>query len=203
MLRSSLVVLLAVGTVALGGCRAAPVSMGTMIVGDVVGDNDIKNKEDRLRGRGIQVSDAWLGPRSETFVDMNNPEREFILYPVKSDMLGTSRYVVEVNRGIVTTISKQKKNADGVEDALKTSNLRADIIGKSPAECVALGNLGEPLIILRSRDNGEQVGIYDVSNFTNLRGARYCILRFDFDRQCRDVFLVGVVGSMVANPIKG
>ncbi len=192
MLRLSRMTLIAVSVIALSGCQSAPVSVGTMIVGDDVSDHDIRNKEDRLRGRGIHVSDAWLGPRSETFVDTLNREREFILYPVKGDTLGTSRYVVEVNRGIVTMISKQERNADGVADVLAEARLEEDLVGKSPDECVTHRYLGDPLMIARSRDNGEQVGIYDVSNVTNLGGADYCILRFDFERHCRDVFLVGI-----------
>ena len=203
MNRSTILLLVVVGGAVLGGCRAAPANRGTMIIGDVVGDNDIKNKEDRLRGRGVQVSDAWLGPRGETFVDTTNREREFILYPVKGDRLGTSHYVVEVRHGVVSTVSKQRQNTVDFEGALKESNLREDLIGKLRDECVAHAGFGEPLIIVRSRDNSEEISIYDVSNLTNLNGARYCVLRFDFEKQCREISLVGDVGSLVIDPVEG
>jgi hypothetical protein len=45
------------------------------------------------------------------------------------------------------------------------------------------------------------VFVYDVRNFTNLRGARYCLLRFDSSDKCCDVKLVGVSASTKEEPL--
>ena len=100
-------------------------------------------------------------------------------------------------------LSKGKKEADGVEDTIKAAVLKPKTIGKSPAQCEASAELGRPVLRLRSRSTSELVHVYDVRNWTNLRGARYCILRFDRANLCTGINLVGVTASTKRNAISG
>lgn len=192
-MREFCVVLIAI--VVSGGCQQPPVSQGPMIIGDVVGDADVDNKRDRLGGRGVQVSDAFLGPRAETFVDVNNPRREFVIYPVKRDGQHGASYVVELNSGRVRAISKQRNEAQGAVSALGHTTLEQDLFGKSPQDCA--DRFGPPLVLLRSRDNGDEIGIYDMTGLQDLGGTWCGFVRFDFDRRCKQVNLVS---AMVAKP---
>lgn len=197
--RCSLLVLLGI---LLGGCRAHPVSLAMMLIGEAVNDADIEDRAEELIGKNVRSADQMFGARQETLEDTNRAGRELIIYPVKGDLMGSSRYVVEASRSTVVALTKTKRNIDGLEDVIKQASLKAKLIGKNPRECSQDGDLGRPLAVLRSRDTGNMVRCYDVSNFTNLRGARYCVLRFDANDRCAEVALVGVSASTKSDPVK-
>jgi hypothetical protein len=125
-----------------------------------------------------------------------------IAYPVKLDVLGSSRYVVEVADGRIVILAKTKQNIDGSEDMIKAESLKYKFIGKTPTYCSTKGDLGMPVRTLRSREKGQLLRIYDVKNWTNLRGARYCVLRFGGKDVCQSVKLVGVSASTKKDPAK-
>ena len=187
---------------AASGCRASPFSLAGMVVGDLVNDSDVNNRRPKLMGRPETASDNMFGARLETFDDVERQGVSMIAYPVKLDVLGTSRYVVEVADGKIVTLAKTKQNIDGSENMVKAASLKKKLIGKTPAQCSAEGELGEPLRTLRSREKDQLLRIYDVKNWTNLRGARYCVLRFGTGDLCEDIKLVGVSGSTKKDPAK-
>ena len=195
-----------IGVVALGGlgfgCRAHPVSLAMMLVGEAVNDADIEDRAEKLVGREVSAADQMFGSRQETLEDTNRAGREMIVYPVKGDVVGSSRYVVEASRSTVVALTKTKQNIDGMEDVIKQTALRAKLVGKNPRACSQDGDLGRPILVLRNRDTGNLVRCYDVSNFTNLRGARYCVLRFDANDRCAQVRLVGVSASTKSDPAR-
>ncbi|MCK4659568.1 MAG: hypothetical protein KAV82_08615 [Phycisphaerae bacterium] len=193
-------VLLGLGCVVCG-CRAHPASLGLMLVGDVVADADVDKREKELLGKPPAAADAMFGERTDTFIDMNNTSSQALWYPVDVDLLTVDRWVVEVSEGEIVVLTKTKENIDGVEDVIRSVGLRFKVIGKTPAQCRREGNLKKPVAKFRSVKTDSRVFVYDVRNFTNLRGARYCLLWFDSSGECNDVKLVGVSASTKKEPL--
>jgi hypothetical protein len=198
-----LIVLTAVFAVfAASGCRAAPMSMAGMVAGDLINDVDVQDRRPKLLGRPEAQADAMFGNRLETFDDVQRKGVTMIAYPVKLDVLGTSRYVVETENGVIAVLSKTKQNIDGAENVIKALGLKDELIGKTASQCQVDGELGPAIRTLRSREKGQLLRVYDVRNWTNLRGARYCVLRFGSGDLCQGVKLVGVSASTKDDPAR-
>ena len=185
------------------GCRAHPVSLTMMVIGDAVHDADVEERQDELQGKDRLAADTMFGARLETLVERDNRHRELLVYQVPRDVMNSSRYVVELDENKIVALSLTKRNIDGIEDVIKAADLRSKFVGKSPSQCQDIGNLGQPVLVLRSLDKDQLVRVYDVRNWTNLRGARYCILRFDGDGRCESLDLVGVSASTKEDPAQG
>ncbi len=190
---------LLVAGVLLGGCRAHPVSLGTMIVGDMVNDADVEKRAKILMNQPVAAADEMFGARLETLED-TTADRKLVLYPVKMDLLNTERYAVEVVNNTITAVSRMKRNIDGSENVLKQMQLEDKLMGKGPKECEEAAEFKSPVLIARSREKGEMVHVYDVRNWTNTRGARYCVLRFDKEYACTGVDMIGVSASTREDP---
>ncbi len=189
---------LAVG-VLLGGCRAHPISLGTMIVGDMINDADVKKRAEILMNQPVAAADEMFGARLETLEDTTG-ERELVLYPVEMDLLKLEHYAVEVVNNTITAVSRMKRNIDGSENVLKQMQLEDKVIGKDPKECEEAAEFKSPVLIARSKEKGEMVHVYDVRNWTNTRGARYCVLRFDKEYACTGIEMIGVSASTREDP---
>ena len=185
-----------------GGCRAHPGSLVTMIAGDAVDDVDVKDRRDKLMGKGEAAADVMFGSRVETLVDVDRPDVSLIFYPVAIDPLKTSRYIVELEGGVIVVFTKSKQNIDGVEDLIHDASLEKKLRGKTPAQCGKDGKLGEPLRTLRSVEKKQLLRVYDVRHWSDFMGARYCALRFDTDDRCQEVTLIGVSASTKHDPIR-
>lgn len=192
----------ALWVLAAGGCRAHPGSLATMIAGDAVNDVDVKDRKEKLVGKGEAAADSMFGARVETFVDVDRPSVSLIFYPVKIDPLKTSRYIVELEDGVIVVFTKSKQDIDGVEDIIHDASLEKKLRGKSPGQCSKDGKLGVPLRTLRSVEKKQLVRIYDVRHWSDFMGARYCVLRFDGNDRCQDVTLIGVSASTKDDPIR-
>ena len=197
-------ILLAVilATFTASGCRAHPVSLVTMFAGDLINDRDVDKRRPKLLNQPETAADRMFGARLETCDDLQRQGVSLISYPVKLDVLRTSRYLVEVADGRIVTLSKTRQNIDGAEDIINTEILKKKFIGRTPIQCRVEGDLDPPLRTLRSRENGQLLRIYDVKNWTNLRGARYCVLRFGRKGICQSVKLIGVSASTKKDPAK-
>jgi hypothetical protein len=187
---------------AAAGCRAHPGSLATMIVGDAINDADVKDRRDKLMGKPETAADGMFGARLETLVDTDRQSVSMVFYPVKGDIFHTSRYIVEVEDGVIVVFAKTKQNIDGVEDMIHNASLEKKLIGKTPAACSQEGKLGAPLRTLRSREKGQLLRVYDVKNWSDFMGARYCVLRFDAGDRCQSVTLIGVSAATKADPIR-
>ena len=55
------------------GCRALPSSYAMMVVGDVVSDIDVKNRQEELVGKTATAADAMFGKPRAILVD---PQRD-------------------------------------------------------------------------------------------------------------------------------
>ena len=184
------------------GCRALPSSYALMVVGDVVSDVDVKDRQEDLVGKTATAADDMFGQRLATLVDPRR-DRRLIVYPVKGDLLGQQRFVVELVEDRIVALSKAAENIDGAEDMIKAAALRDKLLERTPSECRSAGDFGRPALVLRDQNTWNLVHVYDVRNVTNLRGARYCVLKFDTDNRCQDVKLVGVAASTKDDPVGG
>ncbi len=184
------------------GCRALPASYAIMVVGDVVSDIDVKNRQEDLVGKTATAADGMFGQRLSTLVDPRR-DRRLIVYSVKGDLLGQKRFVVELVEDRIVALSKTSENIDGAEDIIKAAALRDKLLKRTPSECQRAGDFGRPAVVLRDQNTWNLVHVYDVRNITNLRGARYCVLKFDADNRCQDVKLVGVAASTKDDPVGG
>ena len=189
---------LAVG-VLLGGCRAHPITLGTMIVGDMINDADVKKRAAILMNQPVAAADEMFGARLETLEDTAAP-RQLVLYPVKMDILKSRHYAVEVVNNTITAVSRMKRNIDGSENVLKKIQLEDKVKGKTPRQCEEAAQFQSPVLIARSKEKGEMVHVYDVRNWTNTRGARYCVLRFDEEYRCASIQMIGVSASTREDP---
>ncbi len=185
-----------------GGCRAHPGSLATLIASDAINDADVKDRRSKLIGQGETAADSMFGARLETLVDVERQGVSIIFYPVKNDLFKKSRYIVELEDGVIVVFAKAKMNIDGVEDLIHDANLERKLIGKTPAQCSQEDDLGEPLRTLRSREKGQLMRIYDIRHWSDFLGARYCVLRFDSRDRCQDVSLLGVSASTKKDPIR-
>ncbi len=185
-----------------GGCRAHPGSLATLIAGDAINDADVKDRRGKLMGQDETAADSMFGPRLETLVDVERPGVSIIFYPVRHDLLKKSRYVVELEGGLIVVFAKTKLNIDGIEDLIHDANLERKLIGKTPTQCSQDGDLGAPLRTLRNREKGQLLRVYDIRHWTDFMGARYCVLRFDSSDRCQDVTLMGVSASTKKDPIR-
>jgi len=187
---------------AAAGCRAHPGSLATMLVGDAINDADVKDRRGLLMGKPEKAADSMFGSRQETLVDADRQGVSMIFYPVQGDILHSSRYIVEVENGVIVVFAKTKQNIDGVEDLIHNANLEKKLIGKASAACSQAGDLGPPLRTLRSREKSQLLRVYDIRHWTDFQGARYCVLRFDGSDRCQSVTLIGVSASTREDPIR-
>jgi hypothetical protein len=187
---------------AAAGCRAHPGSLATMLIGDAINDADVKDRRDLLMGKPEKAADSMFGQRLETLVDADRQGVSMIFYPVQGDILHSSRYIVEVENGVIVVFAKTKQNIDGVEDLIHNANLEKKLIGKASAACSQAGDLGPPLRTLRSREKSQLLRVYDIRHWTDFQGARYCVLRFDGSDRCQSVTLIGVSASTREDPIR-
>ena len=183
------------------GCRLHPVSLATMAIGDAINDADVKKRQEELFDKPVTAADEMFGERQETLVDADDPQRELITYLVKGDPLDTQNWVVEARGGKLVALSRVKRNIDGIEDAIKAMALEPKVMGKSPEECRRDAEFKAPVATLRSRDTGEVMRVFDVRNWTNWRGARYCVLGVDERDRCSSIRMVGVSASTEKDPV--
>lgn len=172
-----------------------------MAIGDAINDADVKKRQEKLYGQPVSAADEMFGQREETLYYVDDPDRELITYLVKGDPLDTQNWVVESRAGKLVALSRVKRNIDGVEDVVKAVAIEDKVEGKSPEECRRDAELKGPLATLVSRDTGETMRVYDIRNWTNSRGARYCVLRFGKDDRCSTIRLIGVSASTEKDPI--
>jgi hypothetical protein len=186
----------------IGGCRAHPVSLATLIVGDAINDADVKDRRSKLMGQDETTADTMFGQRLETLVDAERQDVIIIFYPVKNDLFKKSRYIAELDGGKIVMFAKTKQDIDGIEDLIHDANLERKLAGLTPAQCSKDGELGAPLRTFRSKEKNQVLRIYDIRHWSDFMGARYCVLRFDRNDRCHDVTLMGVSATTKKDPIR-
>jgi hypothetical protein len=186
------------------GCSSNPatsvVSIGAKVVGKVVEDEETQKVAAELVGASAGAADARLGNRADTLQDINSP-RQWLIYPVKYDVLGNLRYVVEVTGNKVIAVAMVEKGG-GELDLPRKLYYEEKVKGKTPPECQAALNMGPPLLTVRSMNTGQYGQLYDARLDKELSCPQYCVLRFDDDQRCSGVNVVEVSASSNSNPLR-
>ena len=172
---------------------------GARLVGDVIEDGDVKQRGAALVGRPVSAADEMGGKPIDVFKDVQS-DRRWRTYPVKLDVLGQQRYVVEVLAGKVVSVSKAAKSSRKV-DIPRALILKEKVKGKSPQECEAKLELGRPLLAARSENTKRLVQLYDAGMMTDLGTPHYCIARFDEKDRCNELEFVAVGASTKKDPV--
>jgi hypothetical protein len=182
------------------GCN--PVStgakLGVRLVGDVVEDADVKQRGEALVGRPVSAADEMFGKPIDAFKDVQS-DRRWRTYPVKLDVLGRQRYVVEVLGDKVVSVSKTEKS-DRKVDIPRALILKQKVKGKPPRECQTALEFGSPLLAARSENTRRLVQIYDAGMVTDLGTPHYCIVRFDENDRCNELEFVAVGAATKKDP---
>ena len=183
-----------------GGCTTA-VSVGVKLVGQVVDDEDVKKKAEQLIGQPPSVADEVIGERIDTLRDVNG-SRQWIIYPVKYDVLNKNRYIAEVENGKITAVTKAEKYASKL-DLPRALIYKAKTEGKSPEAVEEALELGKPLASARSENTGQLVQCYDaaVIEIEGISKPHYCIVRYDASDLCESLDLVEAAASTKDKPI--
>lgn len=183
-----------------GGCATA-VSVGIKLVGQVVDDEDVKKKAEQLIGQPPSVADEMIGERIDTLHDVNG-SRQWIIYPVKYDVLNKNRYMIEVENDRITAVTKAKKYASKL-DLPRALIYKAKTKGKPPEAVEEALELGKPLASARSENTGQLVQCYDaaVIEIEGISKPHYCIVHYDASGLCESLDLVEAGASTKDKPI--
>ena len=175
--------------------------LGIKVVGDAVNDADVTEHGNKLLGQPVASADAEFGRRLRTMEEIRS-RREMITYPVKDDLLGAYRWVVEAESGKIVALAKMQNDPDGGKDVVEKLVLKEMVIGKTPQEVSSEDYFKNLILILRDRANGNMLRVYDVSSMLDFMGARDCVLEFDAEDKCRSIWLVGIPASTGGSMLK-
>ena len=195
---ASYMLLAAIGAFS-SGCVSA-VGIGVKLVGKAVDAADVKKREKELLGAKLSAADEMFGKCLDTLRDINS-DRSWVIYPVENDIMGKDRYVVEVAAERIVALSRTEKNSDPKRDFPRALIIKNKIKGKSPKECAAELDMGEPVLAVRSDATGLLSQIYDARHFKELGSPDYCILRFDEQELCMGVEFLGIGASTKKEPL--
>jgi len=175
------------------GCSpySTAAKIGIKVVGDVVNDEDVSQKSQRLIGQSAAAADAAFGQKIRTLEEVSTG-RQMVTYPVKDDLLNMFRWAVEIQRGKIVAIAKLQSNPDGGKDIAKKLVLEQIVVGKSLQQIQSHEYFKNLVLTLRDCGNGDMVRAYDTSVLPDFMGAKYCVLEFAPSNMCKSVRIVGV-----------
>lgn len=182
-----------------GGCVSA-VGIGVKLVGKAVDTADVQKREQELIGADLSAAAAMFGKHLDTLRDVGS-DRSWVIYPVESDLLDKDRYVVEVADAKIVALSRTEKNSDPKRDFPRALIMKRKIKGKTPEQCAAELDMGEPVLAVRSDETGLLSQIYDARHFKEWGSPDYCILRFDERELCMEVEFLGIGASTKKEPL--
>jgi hypothetical protein len=161
------------------GCNPVTtgIEMGVKVAGKVVDDAETQKLGQQLVGQPPSAADQLLGPRENVLRQVNG-RGLWLVYPVKMDVLGMSRYVVAVANNRIVSVQMIGKDTGDV-DMARNVYYYEKVKGKSPADAQASLGLGSPVLVVRSQTTGQRSELYDASMVEGLGGKVYCILRYD------------------------
>jgi hypothetical protein len=183
---------LALLLVAVTGCNpySTAAKIGVRLVGDVIEDEDVKQRDQALIGRPTSAADETFGQPIDVFREVQG-QRCWRTYPVKLDVLGKQRYVVAVSGDKIRNVSKAEKS-DRKIDIPRALILKEKCKNKSPRECEAELGMGRPLLVARSEKTNGLVQLYDAGMATDLGTPHYCIVRFGQGDRCESLEFMAV-----------
>ena len=184
-------------------CGCSPIGMGVQlgvkVVGEVVNDADVKDRQGNLIGRPTAAADEMFGQRLDAFQEVNGP-RQWLTYPVDLDVLDKYRYVVEVSDNKIVSLTKASKGGSKI-DIPRRLILKQKVKGKRPKECQAELGLGPPLLTVRSKMTKRLVQLFDAKIIDIPGDPQYCLLRYDDQDRCEDLEFQEAEASTKKDPL--
>ncbi len=179
----------------LGCSPLSGVQMGVKLVGNAVDHEDVKKRQEQLIGQSPGSADSILGQREDTLREVGG-SRKWLVYPVEMDVLHQYRYVVEVENGRITAVTKAQKNAKKL-DIPEQLIYEQKTKGKSPSECDEILDFGPPKLTARSESTGTLLRLYDAQKIKidGVLAPHYALLKFDDNDRCEDIELISVSAS--------
>jgi len=89
-------IVVSLAALAVGGCRATPIGATVGVASFAVDEVDVRERSEELLGAPTETADVILGLPTDVFRS-ERPHREWRAYPVKHDVLGKYRYLLEVS----------------------------------------------------------------------------------------------------------
>jgi len=193
--RAGLIVAAFVGIFA-SGCNpyTTGAKIGIKLVGEAVNEADVSDHAKKLIGQPPAQANAVFGQPTEQLEEIRM-KRDVYVYPVKGDALSMFAWVVEAHDGRIVDLSKVQRESPDAMEMVKKVVLKEKLVGKPAAQIQQDKKYQTPMLVLRSRATGNLVRVYDVTSFTDMLGAKYCVMRFDASDRCEMVRLVGVPAS--------
>ena len=177
------------------GCRLHPISLAVSLIGEAVDDRDVQQRKPLLLGKDAAAADEMFGARHDTLVDDATNDK-WLIYGERGERFSESFYVVETSaENRITGLLKCKWNTDGLEDVRKTKHLERIVYGKTPAECEADADLGEPALTMHSESSGAAARFYRVRDLVHTGGAHYCVLVFGRRGLREEVSIIGMTAQ--------
>ncbi len=177
------------------GCNpvTTAVKLGTHVVGAVVDDESTQQLGRQLIGQPPAAADRALGQRLDVLRDVHS-SREWLIYPVKLDVLGKKRYVVETTPHQIVGVQMVERGG-GKTGIPQKLIYEAKVKGKPMADCERALGLGPPLLTVRSVNTGQLGQLFDARLVKSLPKPCYCVLKYDVQQVCTEVDLVEVAAS--------
>jgi len=180
----------------LAGCSVTSIykkaiKLGVQAVGDTVQEAELDKRSEELIGRPPGAADAEFGARLDTLADTRSP-RVLLVYPVKDDITNSFRWIVETEDDRIVALAKVIRNADIGKDQVKAFIMKERMQGKTVREIESKRQFQKLMLVLRRQSTGRIVRVYDVSGFTDIMEARYCLIEFDEAGRLTELRLVTV-----------
>lgn len=167
--------------------------MGVKLAGKVIEDDETAKLGQQLIGQPPSAADATLGAPKDVWRDVRG-SREWRAYPVKLDVLDQKRYVVGVERNLISTVELIQRHGSKADIPLELVYF-AKVKGKLPEACEAALGFGRPLLSARSTMTGQLLQMYDARLVKELTTPNNAILRFDEQDRCNKLNLVEIEAS--------
>jgi hypothetical protein len=180
--------------VLVAGCNPVTtgIKLGAKVVGDVVDDSETQKLGQQLVGQPPSAADQLLGQRANVLRQVNG-NGLWLVYPVKMDPLGMSRYVVAVSKNRIVMVQMVSRDT-GKVDLARSLYYYEKVKGKTPADAQTSLGLGPPQLVVVSETTGQMSQLYNASMMEGITGQVYCILRFD-GGVCTKVDMVKVAAT--------
>jgi hypothetical protein len=192
------VVLAALAT---SGCSPASVAMhaakiGVQVVGDEVAKEETAKEAPNILNGSAADADRRYGPPRNVFIDLQTG-RELRVYNVANDMLGNKRWLVELQRGRIDSLTQAAVNPDLGSDQVKALALHETLKGKTPDDIRNTAVLDKLVFkstprVLKRMPSGNRVEVYNVTSFMDVTGSRFIAVGYDSSVRCDEVRFIGL-----------
>lgn len=186
-----------------GGCRAHPAHLAISLVEGYADAREVQERGGQLVGQPFESADTMFGPRHDT---LHDPEttRRLLVYPEHKGREGETFFMVDVGpSGRIVNLLKVKFNIEGVTDLHQNKEIRAAAAGRSRSHVETSTRLGQPLLVLRSEENGQTICVYKPQGLIPKTYTDYCLAWYDGRTgRCTDNAMLGVIAGFATDRLE-